>query len=478
VLLAREAAGTDYVETWTTSDSGATWTSTQLATAVAASDTTLTRAFPVHAVDGGTPIFAAMAAEIDSYPNYNGAWKSRFRPLPRTTVAGRLADIDTTATVTDPTLGVRLDGTAGRWVLGEDVDPPSLGVRLEVDCALDDWSNGAVQNLLAKESSASTRTVRLALGSDGKLQLIWSADGTTPITVASTSAVPFADGQRGQVRVDFVPAEDATHYRIVFFTRYNSSQRWTQVDLFETAASATSMFASASPWEVGSRRLGTTELAKGTFYRASVMTRGGTVLTEWRGDGPAIYRDSAGHVWTQIRSDLTATLRMLDSGEATLPRISGGNALVAWTSGSLRLAYFTARKTEMISQIYAVAAAGAGATPTLCRMAWFSVAANGDLTLIGACANDTTLFASATKFTRSLTGGPFLKVAGTVYALGILVVTGASMPTFAGASVSSADSRDEPVLTGALGSQTDITSPIAVGSLTVSGSMPRIGLLP
>lgn len=74
----------------------------------------------------------------------------------------------------------------------------------------------------------------------------------------------------------------------------------------------------------------------------------------------------------------------------------------------------------------------AGATPTLCKMCVFAVNTDESLTLLGAIANDTALFDTANvDWKRSLlTAVPL--IAGRRYAAGVLVVTGATMPSFAG----------------------------------------------
>lgn len=103
-------------------------------------------------------------------------------------------------------------------------------------------------------------------------------------------------------------------------------------------------------------------------------------------------------------------------------------------SGTLHLTYFTARKTETITQVRTVTGnVAAGATPTLCRVGLFEAAADESLTLVAATANDTTLWAATNSaYQRALTGS-LAKVAGRRYAMGLLVVTGAALPQFFGA---------------------------------------------
>jgi hypothetical protein len=61
--------------------------------------------------------------------------------------------------------------------------------------------------------------------------------------------------------------------------------------------------------------------------------------------------------------------------------------------------------------------------------------------------------------------------AGRRYAIGILCVTGATAPTFTGASVAvSATMARTPRLTGAVTSQADLPTSVATGSIVASGS--------
>jgi hypothetical protein len=299
VVLARDTGDSvDRVSRYTTANGGTSWTGTDLDTA-SAGNPTLTRAFCVQAIDAATPIFDVMATEIDSYPTYTN-WVSRFRPLPRDAVVRRAADVND-FTLDQPETGLYLPGTSGSYILGSNVALPAGGVRLEVDVALDDWTPAATQCLIAKHASTTQRSIYLEIGTNGKMQIRWSEDGTTLLNVPTTAALGFTDGQRAEVRVDFVPAYDATHYWISFHKRLPGEERWTQIESLSPAASNTSIFASTSPWEIGSRTAGTTDLATGTFYRAGVYTIGGDVVTEWKAArGGTVTKDTAAQTWTRV----------------------------------------------------------------------------------------------------------------------------------------------------------------------------------
>jgi hypothetical protein len=156
----------------------------------------------------------------------------------------------------------------------------------------------------------------------------------------------------------------------------------------------------------------------------------------------------------------------LTGAEATMRRIDVGSVTLALgASGSVRLTYFSAVRSGSHTQLRMVTGTtAAAATPTLCRMGLYSVAANGNLTLLAATANDPTLFAAAnTAYTRATTA-PFAVVAGQRYAIGVLVVTAAALPTFLGAAVSGSYAAtllaEDPRVTAAYSGQTDLPASI------------------
>jgi hypothetical protein len=88
------------------------------------------------------------------------------------------------------------------------------------------------------------------------------------------------------------------------FYRFSDDEPWVGLGNAANSPGTTMHKGGTSPWEVGSRRLGTTDQTEGVFYRASVMKIGGEVLAEWRGGGMS-YRgtgpDVKGNTWT-VRS--------------------------------------------------------------------------------------------------------------------------------------------------------------------------------
>lgn len=180
-------------------------------------------------------------------------------------------------------------------------------------------------------------------------------------------------------------------------------------------------------------------------------------------------------------TDLFADVDALTSGESTMPRgqVSSSGVQVG-SSQSLRLSYFMAKKTEVVTQIRLITGGtAAAATPTLCRAGIYSEAANGDLTLVGSFANDTALFAGAsTVYTKTLTAS-FTKTAGVRYAVGILVVTATTLPQFTGqTALNTTEATSAPRLTAAVSGQSDLPSSVANASLAGSGSRIYAAMIP
>lgn len=168
--------------------------------------------------------------------------------------------------------------------------------------------------------------------------------------------------------------------------------------------------------------------------------------------------------------------------DATLDRKSQMVA-VTMATGLLRLGYLRATRTETVTSVrLSTQTTAAAATPTLCRVGVYSVSdADESLTLVGSTTNDTTLFAAAsTKYTKALTA-PFTKVAGTRYAVGVLVVSGAAVPSFQGLTTAGgtvSEAGDAPRICASIASQTDLPSSLTDAALSNAIIIPYIALVP
>lgn len=164
-----------------------------------------------------------------------------------------------------------------------------------------------------------------------------------------------------------------------------------------------------------------------------------------------------------------ADFEALAVGESVMPRnlaySSSGGAVA---SGVMELTFFTARKSETVGTLRVrTGNTAAAATPTLIRLGVYTVAANGDGTLIASTPNDTTLLAATfSGYSKALSAG-FAKVAGQRYAVGKLVVSAAAMPTFVGKnSLGVVDPTVAPRLMGSLAAQADLPGTFTDAALT------------
>lgn len=193
-----------------------------------------------------------------------------------------------------------------------------------------------------------------------------------------------------------------------------------------------------------------------------------------------LQRLSAGKLGVEGVEVLTAAERDVNKHEAltagilTVPRwLTVNSSISGGGSGILHLTYFDASDAMTVSN-FTVRGGGtaAGATPTLIRFGLYSVAANGDLTLIASTENDTTLFSTISANVTKAVTTPVAVTYGQRLAFGCLVVSAATLPTFVGtAGPGSAEMAIAPRISGALSSQTDLPSNITAGSVGAIGSI-------
>lgn len=154
----------------------------------------------------------------------------------------------------------------------------------------------------------------------------------------------------------------------------------------------------------------------------------------------------------------------LTTGQEVFIRDAARDSLTM-SSGTLRLTYFTSRKTETVTQAKVYTAnTAAGATPTLIRIGLYTEAGNGDLTLVASTPNDTSLLSGANaEYAKSFSASYGL-VLGSRYAIGLIVVTAAAAPTVVGNTfggiVNGAMPNRAPRLVSVFTGQTDLPSSI------------------
>lgn len=161
----------------------------------------------------------------------------------------------------------------------------------------------------------------------------------------------------------------------------------------------------------------------------------------------------------------------LASAQTTIPRDLAQTS-TALVSGSMQLVYFTAASSLSVVRLRTVVSSPvAGATPTLCRMGIYSIAANGDGTLVASTANDTNLWVTQGTFTEAqkALSSSFPLVPGQRYADALLIVSAAAMPAlYAALPLNTTTMGATPRLSSSLAGQTDLPASFTAASLTVS----------
>lgn len=166
------------------------------------------------------------------------------------------------------------------------------------------------------------------------------------------------------------------------------------------------------------------------------------------------------------------------AGVETFDRGLMNNQGQVTTSGSMRLVYFTpAASHTATTAITYVGSTPAGATPTLCKVGFYTVDEAGDLTLVASTANTTSMWSggAATEYAVALSAS-YTFLAGQRYAAAVLVVTGATAPNLCGCSgpVTSVLGARAPRIQGTVTGQSDLPASVSAGSVTNAATRPYI----
>jgi lysophospholipase L1-like esterase len=119
-----------------------------------------------------------------------------------------------------------------------------------------DWTPAAAQTLVANyETATALRSWRLELGTNGKLTLAWSEDGTAVKTAQSSVAVGATEGTPIWIKVVHDVDNDASGNDVIFYTSTDQTlaepTSWTQLGTTVTTATATSHYATTAPYTLG-----------------------------------------------------------------------------------------------------------------------------------------------------------------------------------------------------------------------------------
>lgn len=179
--------------------------------------------------------------------------------------------------------------------------------------------------------------------------------------------------------------------------------------------------------------------------------------------------------WQSVDTDERDDLLV---GESTMSRryITGSGAT---TTGTMVLGFFTARRTESITQVRTTTGSTAAVGSTLSRIAMFSVDSAGNLYLIASTANDATLWTAAnTAYTETFSSSVNV-VRGSRYAVGLLTVGASTAPSFLGSTTCpAAEAFLPPMLSAQVPSLSDLPSSVVAANLAACSLTPYIAVMP
>lgn len=143
----------------------------------------------------------------------------------------------------------------------------------------------------------------------------------------------------------------------------------------------------------------------------------------------------------------------------------------AAASQGLRMSYFTAETGGTTSSVTIVVGTAAGATPTIARVGLYLLDGAGNGTLVASTTNDTALVSGANAPVTKAWTTPYLMVKGSRYAVGLLIVTAASLPTLAALVFDGTTFAVTPRMTGFIAGQANLPASFTAGSVGTSGTM-------
>jgi hypothetical protein len=195
-----------------------------------------------------------------------------------------------------------------------------------------------------------------------------------------------------------------------------------------------------------------------------------------------------------LASQLAALIRP-PQGPQMFPLAAGGEVLfhpslanqnaIALATGTMFLSYGYAQVSETIDHISIPTGGTAATGATYAAYVLFTVDGSGNLTRVAATASNTALWTTnfqaynGTNVNQALTA-PYAKVAGLLYAGGLLYVGAGTPPTIVGASGFAGDGGSSLAagLSGKVTGLAAVPSSVAAGSVVSTPFVPALVLLP
>lgn len=184
---------------------------------------------------------------------------------------------------------LNLPGASGDYASTPDSAALDITGDIEfiVYAAADDWTPASSMSIVGKFTSVGNqRAYLLTLITGGFLNLVWSTDGVSSISIDSTTIVGANDGAGRWVRVTLDVDDGSGNNVVNFYTSTDASETavasisWTQLGATVTTVGTSSIFNSTALLEIGSRTGGVSQNFDGKIYKALVYNGiGGTLVS-------------------------------------------------------------------------------------------------------------------------------------------------------------------------------------------------------
>ena len=230
-----------------------------------------------------------------------------FNTLNGNTVASNVVTEATGAPINSSTakFGVLPGAVASYFSAGSIALRSSTQIEIIGKVAPNSWTTGGYTIWGAYQNADPLRCAVFIIATTGTLDFRHSPDGTTgaQITDTSTSAVSFAAGTTGYVKLTYQSDSGGGSYATKFWTSTDNGATWTQLGTTKTG-SASVLYTGSTPVNtVGVRGPGSSEAFNGNIYRVTVAsTIGGVPYQDFNPNDSTSAQTwtsaTTGEVWT------------------------------------------------------------------------------------------------------------------------------------------------------------------------------------
>ena len=159
-----------------------------------------------------------------------------------------------------------IPGLTGNYLSVPDSNPLDItgNIDLRAQIALDDWTPPAENVIIAKASSASTRSYKLSILSNGRIRLSLSTNGSTWTTIDSTVATGLTNRAIKWIRAT-IDVDNGLSQNESRFWLSDDGFTWSQLGTTVVNSGTLSIFSSSSPVEIGTEQTGQTPMLGKVF---------------------------------------------------------------------------------------------------------------------------------------------------------------------------------------------------------------------